>query len=559
MAGLLRGPLLRYAGTDDATIWVETDGPCRVEVAIEGAHDCSRQTFAVQGHHYALLHCTGLEPDAAARYEVRLDGETVWPEPDSHFPPSVIRTHSGKEGAQTRILFGSCRVSAPHEPPHSLRKDEDPDGREVDSLIAMAQRMTDEEPERWPHTLLLLGDQVYADEVSPDVKEFIRSRRDPEVPPYETVADFEEYTRLYREAWGEPTIRWMFSTVPTAMIFDDHDVHDDWNTSRDWVRTMRGTGWWDRRIEGGFISYLIYQHWGNLAPHELHEDEMFQLAADDEDVDLTEHLKDFAYRADREVEGTRWSFHRDIGSARLVMLDSRAGRVLEPGVRSMIDPREMRWIEEHATGGVDHLLLGTSLPLFLTPALHHLEAWNEAVCDGAWGRFASWVGEKVRQGADLEHWAAFHDSFENLCRHIREVGTGQHGEPPASIVALSGDVHHAYLAEVAYRRGTGMRSNVWQAVCSPFRNPLDQKERRMMRTAATRAGTAIGRLLARSARVAPPSVRWRYVHDEPWFDNQVATLVLEGRKARFELEKTEPPPGPDGSLKLERVFDHPLS
>jgi hypothetical protein len=559
VAELVLGPLLRYAGTDDATIWVETDGPCRVEVAIEGADECSRRTFAVQGHHYALLRCTGLEPDSCAPYEVRLDGETVWPEPDTHFPPSVIRTHSGKEGAQTRILFGSCRVSAPHDPPHSLRKDEDPEGREVDSLIAIAQRMTDEDPEEWPHALLLLGDQVYADEVSPGVKEFIHSRRDPEVPPYETVADFEEYTRLYREAWGEPTIRWMFSTVPTAMIFDDHDVHDDWNTSRDWVRTMRGTGWWDRRIEGGFISYLIYQHWGNLSPRELEADEMFRLAVDEEGVDLTQQLKDFAYRADREVEGTRWSFHRDIGSARLVMLDSRAGRVLEPGVRSMIDPREMRWVEEHATGGVDHLLLGTSLPLFLTPALHHLEAWNEAVCDGAWGRFASWVGEKVRQGADLEHWAAFHDSFETMCRHIREVGTGLHGEPPASIVALSGDVHHAYLAEVAYRNGTGMRSNVWQAVCSPFRNPLDQKERRMMRTAASRAGTALGRLLARAARVAPPSVRWRYVHDEPWFDNQIGTLILEGRSARFQLARSDPPPGPDGRLKLEQVFEHPLS
>jgi hypothetical protein len=104
-----------------------------------------------------------------------------------------------------------------------------------------------------------------------------------------------------------------------------------------------------------------------------------------------------------------------------------------------------------------------------------------------------------------------------------------------------------------------MRSHVWQAVCSPFRNPLDSKERRMMRFGASRAGAVVGRLLARTARVAPPSVRWRYVHDQPWFDNQVATLVLEGRSARFLLEKSEPPPGPDGSLKLERVFEHSLS
>jgi PhoD-like phosphatase len=559
MAQLLLGPLLRYAGTEDATIWVETDAPCRVEIRIEGAAPCGRRTFAVSGHHYAIVHCEGLEPDAAAAYEVHLDGERAWPEPGSAFPPSVIRTHSGAEGDRTRILFGSCRVSAPHEPPHSLRKDEHPEGREVDALVAMAQRMTRRPPEEWPHALLLLGDQVYADEVSPKVREFIRSRRDPEVPPGETVADFEEYTQLYREAWGEPTIRWLLSTVPTAMIFDDHDVHDDWNTSADWVQRIRGRGWWDRRIQGGFMSYLIYQHWGNLSPRELAEDTLFQLAMDEEDVDLTQALQDFAYRADRDVEGTRWSFYRDIGPARVVMLDSRAGRVLEPAMRRMVDPREMRWIEEHATGGVRHLLLGTSLPLFLTPALHDLEAWNEAVCDGAWGRTAAWMGEKVRQGADLEHWAAFGDSFEAMCRLIREVGTGKRGEPPATIVALSGDVHHAYLAEVAYPRGTNMRSQVWQAVCSPFRNPLGKSERRMMRTAAKPVGAVLTRLLARSAGVEAPPVRWRYAHDEPWFDNQVASLVLEDRRATFLLERTEPPPGPDGRLRLERVFEHSLT
>ena len=167
------------------------------------------------------------------------------------------------------------------------------------------------------------------------------------------------------------------------------------------------------------------------------------------------------------------------------------------------------------------------------------------------------MGEKVRQGADLEHWAAFHDSFETMCRHIREVGTGQHGEPPATIVALSGDVHHAYLAEVAYRRGTGMRSQVWQAVCSPFRNPLDHNERRMMRFGASRARhAAIARLLARGARVAPPSVRWRYVHDEPWFDNQVGDADPRGPQATFKREVRARRPPRTGDLSLEQVFEH---
>ena len=69
-------------------------------------------------------------------------------------------------------------------------------------------------------------------------------------PPGEQVSDFEEYAQLYREAWSDPDIRWLLATVPSTMIFDDHDVHDDWNISEAWVREMRATSWWDERIDG---------------------------------------------------------------------------------------------------------------------------------------------------------------------------------------------------------------------------------------------------------------------------------------------------------------------
>ena len=39
--------------------------------------------------------------------------------------------------------------------------------------------LTQAEPERWPDVVVFLGDQVYADDTSPKMKEFIASRRDP--------------------------------------------------------------------------------------------------------------------------------------------------------------------------------------------------------------------------------------------------------------------------------------------------------------------------------------------------------------------------------------------
>ncbi|MGH3148013.1 MAG: alkaline phosphatase D family protein, partial [Rubrobacter sp.] len=357
---LVLGPLLRYAGETDATVWVETDTACEVEVLGHRA-----TTFEVEGHRYALVRITDLEPGEAYEYEVRLDGEKVWPEEDTDFPPSVIRTMD--PDGELNLSYGSCRISVPHEPPYT--HDAEEAGYERDALYALALRMMREPHESWPDALLLLGDQVYADEVSRGTLEFIRSRRDTKESPGETVADFEEYTHLYYDAWKNPVIRWLLSTVPSAMIFDDHDVHDDWNTSQAWVEEMRGKPWWEERIIGAFMSYWIYQHLGNLSPEDADADGLFERVQSADDP--TRILREFAYRADREIAGTRWSYYRDFGKVRLIVMDSRAGRVLKEGHRSMLDDEEWAWIEDKATGDFDHLLFGTSLPFLLAPGLHH--------------------------------------------------------------------------------------------------------------------------------------------------------------------------------------------
>jgi hypothetical protein len=553
---LILGPLLRHVGPADATVWVETDSPCVVEVRVEGSPHRSR-TFRVEGHHYALVRITDLEPGSSYEYAVTLDGEEVWPVPDYDFPPPVIRTIV-PDGNLT-LTFGSCRVSVPHEPPYTNKRGKFArgvgGGYELDSLYAFALRMRGQPQEDWPDALLLLGDQIYADEVSEGALEFIRSRRDTSKPPGEEVSDFEEYTRLYWDSWKDPAIRWLLSTVPSAMIFDDHDVHDDWNTSEAWVRQMRVKPWWDERIVGAFMSYWVYQHLGNLSPQELEEDELFTRVQEAEDA--TRVLREFAYKADREVAGTRWSFHRDFGRVRLIMMDSRAGRVLDEAHRSMLDDEEWAWIEDQASGDFDHLLLGTSLPVFLMSAMHHLEAWNEAVCQGVWGRPAAKVGEFIRQLLDLEHWAAFQDSFGHLVKLLRSVASGErsNGPPPASIALLSGDVHHGYLARVSFRDSVG--SSIYQVVSSPLRNPLGLPERLGFNAAWTKPGEKVGTTLARLVGVAEKDVGWHLMHEEPWFDNHVSTLEFRGREATLRVEKTTPEDA--GEPRLYTLLEHRLA
>jgi hypothetical protein len=546
MSELVLGPVVRFVDPEEATVWVETDRPCEVEVL--GA---ASSTFAVDGHHYALVCIGGLDPGSSHEYEVLLDGERRWPEPGSPFPPSTIRTPDS--GGPIEVVFGSCRLALPHEPPFTLSKDEHPLGREHDALRTLALEMISGTRSRWPDLLLMLGDQVYVDEGSPRVREWIRSRRDVSVPPGEEVANFEEYTGLYRESWGEPVMRWLLSVVPTAMVIDDHDMHDDWLISREWIEDMRREPWWEEREIGGLMSYWIYQHLGNLSPRELKENPEYREAREAEDS--VPVLRRFAKREARVPEGKRWSFCTDIGRVRVVVTDDRTGRVLDHDRRSIFDDGEWKWVEDHATGDFDHLLIGTTDPFLLGPGLHYMEAWNEAVCEGTWGGAAARLGERMRRALDFDHWAAFQFSFRRLTDLLEEVGSGRRGRPPATIGVLSGDVHHAYVADVAFRRDARVTSRVFQAVCSPFRNALDSHERLGVRIGTSRPGRTIARTLARAAGVEDPGIRWRVV-EGPYFDNQVATLTLDGRAASIRLEKAVS--GPDRP-RLERLFERRLS
>jgi hypothetical protein len=316
---------------------------------------------------------------------------------------------------------------------------------------------------------------------------------------------------------------------------------------------MEAQPWWEERIEGALVSYWIYQHLGNLSPAEIARRGLLEevLAAGD----AGPLLRKEARGADKRADGSMWSYVRDLGRVRLVVFDSREGRVFEP-VRKMNDDEEWEWVRAHATGGFDHLLLADTLPVLMPPAFHYAEAWSERVAAGAWGKRFSRLGEKLRRAVDLEHWAAFQFSFKRVVDHVVEVASGKHGEPPATVVMLGGDIHHAYLAEVAIPQSRGAHSKVWQAVCSPFRNPLDKRERRQARLGNNRPVDFAARWIAKAAGVEDPPIRWRLCQ-KPTFDNQFATLDIKGREMAMRIERTVP--GDHVNPKLKTTLERRLA
>ncbi|TFC36722.1 alkaline phosphatase D family protein [Cryobacterium sp. TMT2-42-4] len=466
---LVLGPMLRYVDTVSASIWVETRGTASVGVDA-GNRSWTARTFAVHGHHYALVHVDGLGPGTVTPYTVSIDGAQVWPPADSVYPASVITTLT--PGAPLRLSFGSCRTSVPHD-----KKGTRTHG--VDALRAYALQMAEGDGIlSWPDLMLFLGDQVYADLTSEAMQEFIRDRRDIREPPGEELADFEEYAHLYNLAWSDTANRWLLATVPVAMIFDDHDVRDDWNASLSWKRRMEATSWWHGRIVAGLASYWVYQHLGNLSPGERAHDEVWQaIQTHDgaEELDLSSVLDGFAERCDREPTTYRWSYCRDLGEDRLIVLDSRAARELDPRRRALVDEQETAWFDERMQGGFRHLVVATSLPFLLPPGV-----------------------------ADI----------------ITDVADGKRGAAPQPVTFLSGDVHYSYVSELDRTSG----NRIIQAVCSPIRNPLPILLRSVSAVLSYGMSTRLSALLSRSVGVPPPPFHWSGIIG-PWFDNCLATVA----------------------------------
>src|SRR5262249_61715904 len=99
----------------------------------------------------------------------------------------------------------------------------------------------------------------------------------------------------------------------------------------------------------------------------------------------------------------------------------------------MFDDEVWEWVADHARGDFDHLLIATTVPFLLSPAFHHLEAWNERVSDGAWGRALERPSERLRRAVDFDHWAAFQHSFGRLRELLGRDGSGKRGLTAASM------------------------------------------------------------------------------------------------------------------------------
>ena len=171
----------------------------------------------------------------------------------------------------------------------------------------------------------------------------------------------------------------------------------------------------------------------------------------------------------------------------------------------------------------------------MLPGVHHLEGWNEAISEGAWGRPGKWVGERVRQVLDLEHWAAFRGSFDETVELISDVVRAP--SPPATVLLLGGDVHCNYTAAAELTDVDHPATAIHQLTMSPFRNDIPVVGKVANRLLNRQRWAGFVHRMARWAHVPDVAMTWHVEHG-PWFDNGVMIVEFVGRSARLRLHHT---------------------
>jgi hypothetical protein len=492
MEQLRVGPNVRAIRPDSVAVWTEWNYSCAVTLTATPSDRfpqpdafavCAR-TVLVGGRHYALSVLTGLQPATWYTYHVSASPGDRPPFSAEGTPVQCFRTLAlPNQGTALRLAYGSCRKLSAQGP---------------DALSALGSwllRFLDRRDECWPHILLLIGDQIYADDFLEEGKQTPLSPR--------PARPFEEFARLYTEAWtADAGIRQVLAALPTSMIFDDHEITNGWNISTTWrVQALqRGE---EQTLVDGLVAYWVYQGWGNLGLQKAEEHDLLTIMqrASQSGEDALEVLRARVRQAVYEEQTLQWdyalptmppTFVADVRADRPVAWKRAGGAEVVARILSREQmARLSAWSQTH---DASMALIVSSVPALLPPLIGLAEYLMGVRLSGRTSSPFSWflrrlasIQQRVSLRMSFDHWPVFGATWRELSELL---ATRQR-----DLIVLSGDVHFSYAM---WARGTRLSSKkqatLYQFVASPFKNTLGRLEGLMVRGQAWIKRARYGRL-----------------------------------------------------------------
>jgi len=248
----------------------------------------------------------------------------------------------------------------------------------------------------------------------------------------------------------------LLAHVQTLMIFDDHDITDDWNLSAKWETTAYEHPFSRRIIGNALVAYMLCQGWGNR-PDVFTEalDAMVDLSAT---PDARGRLEPGAQDAliQRLLAFRQWDY----------MLRTQPAIIV-------LDTRTRRWRNRRTPGHPSGLMDWESL----TELQHELLDETAAVIVSAAPMFGVKLIEVVQRIAtfaglaltvDAENWMAHRGAASSMLNIFR------HSRTPGNYVILSGDVHYSFVYDVEVRE-SDRPQHVWQITSSGIKNEFPRR------------------------------------------------------------------------------------
>ena len=250
---------------------------------------------------------------------------------------------------------------------------------------------------------------------------------------------------------GLHSVRRALAHLPTYMIFDDHDVTDDWNLTRGWEEVAYENPFSRRIIGNALIAYFLFQGWGNNpqqfdGPFLQHVHNCFDQPGGERQDTLINYLLKY--------EGWNYTLPTN---PKLVVLDTRTNRWWSESSLSkpsgLMDWEDLSDLQQELMDQSSVLLVSPA-PIFGVKLIEVIQ------------RIITFCGHPL--AVDAENWMA-HPGSANVILNIF-----RHRRTPKNFVILSGDVHYsfAYDIQLKYRRNS---PHIWQITCSGFKNEFPHK------------------------------------------------------------------------------------
>lgn len=516
MMDIRTGPLVRATSATSVVIWAEVSHAGVVTLTARPSDGLQKavtsksvSTIQVGRRYYVAPQLHGLRPATWYTYHFTIpeQGQIGGNIPRllcfRTFDEAREEVDTLSEPATTilRLAYGSCRKE-PKAPSDALN-----------ALGAWLLRRVGEREALWPHLLLLIGDQIYADDPP---KELVAS-----YPYLQTgAARFEDFAQLYEYAWTctEGT-RQALAVVPTYMIFDDHDLLNDWNISPVWLATVLRLGQ-EQRIVDGLVAYWLYQGWGNLSSQSRSGEQtdhalvqiMDEAAASG--TDALPALRACIQSAVRGQNELRWHYEiptippifvANARANRSMTLSEQPNEIYAPGrIMSSRQITELRtWL---AAQERPLALFVSSVPVLLPPLiglaeyLMGLRLWYKRLAPLRWlGQQLARLQLKLAVRTSFDHWPVYTETWHEFLDLLKE----RRGD----LLILSGDVHFSYALEghQANERlhPDRQRKRLYQFVSTPLQNSLEAKHRRLIEGQARLPQIRYGRLHTRMLSLKP--------------------------------------------------------